>query len=144
MSTPETLPTVYLERMADIIKVLGHPYRLQIIEYLDLNGKSPVHHILAGIGGNQAALSQHLNKMRSAGIIVSERRGKEVWCEIAEPDSLTILNCMRKRLACQQKHFWKAHPWNGMNCSEAIGASRWRKPGGCLPTAPVIWAPAGT
>jgi ArsR family transcriptional regulator len=87
--------------MADIIKILGHSYRLQIIEFLDLNGKSPVHQILDGIGGNQASLSQHLNKMRSAGIITSERRGKEVWYEIAELDSLTILNCMRKRL---EKH----------------------------------------
>lgn len=93
----EKLPEMYVERMAEVIKVLGHTYRLQIIEHLDLNGEQPVHQILAAIGGNQAALSQHLNKMRRAGIIKAVRRGKEVWYGIADEDSLTILGCMRKR-----------------------------------------------
>jgi hypothetical protein len=35
--------------------------------------------------------------MRLSGLLRSERRGKEVWYAIANPDSLTILNCMRKR-----------------------------------------------
>jgi ArsR family transcriptional regulator len=83
--------------MAEVLRVLAHGYRLRIVEFLDMNGPSPVYRIVEALGGPQGALSQHLNKMRLSGLLRSERRGKEVWYAIANPDSLTILNCMRKR-----------------------------------------------
>jgi ArsR family transcriptional regulator len=91
------LPAAFLIRMADALRVLAHVQRLRVIEYLERRGPAPVHQILAAVGGAQGALSQHLAKMRQAGLIASERHGKEVWYAIANPDALTILNCMRKR-----------------------------------------------
>ncbi len=93
------LSVPFLDEMAEILRVLGHPYRLQIVEYLDLHGPSPVHIIAEGLGGTQGALSQHLGKMRTAGLLGSERRGKEVWYQIINSDALTILNCVRTRCA---------------------------------------------
>ena len=91
------LPVAYLEKMADALRIMGHVYRLRIVERLDLLGPAPGHRLLAELGGAQGALSQHLNKLRLAGVIRAERRGKEVWYGLANPDALTILNCMRKR-----------------------------------------------
>lgn len=96
--TPALSPS-FMDQMADVLRVLAHGYRLRIVEHLDLEGPSPVFAIAAALGGPQGALSQHLTKMRAAGLLRCERRGKEVWYAIANPDSLTILNCMRKR--CQ-------------------------------------------
>ncbi|MDD5705515.1 MAG: metalloregulator ArsR/SmtB family transcription factor [Kiritimatiellae bacterium] len=93
----DLLPPTYLGRMADALRVLGHAYRLRIVEHLDHGGAAPGHVLLAALGGAQGALSQHLNKMRAAGLIAAERRGREVWYALANPDALTILNCMRKR-----------------------------------------------
>lgn len=95
------LPHQFLDEMADLLRVLAHGYRLRVVEYLDLHGASPVHRIVDALGGAQAALSQHLNKMRAAGLIRAERRGKEVWYDLSNPSALTILNCMRKR--CQKE-----------------------------------------
>ena len=92
-----TLPEPFMARMADALRVLAHAYRLRIIEHLDRSGPSPVHAIGRALGGTQGALSQHLARLRAARIIRAERRGKEVWYDIANPDSLTILNCLRKR-----------------------------------------------
>jgi DNA-binding transcriptional ArsR family regulator len=92
-----TLPMSYLEKMAGVLRILGHAYRLRIVERLDLRGPAAGHRLLAELGGAQGALSQHLNKLRIAGVIRAERRGKEVWYGLASPDALTILNCMRKR-----------------------------------------------
>lgn len=96
MATPQ-LPAEFVARMAEGLRVLAHAQRLRVVEFLDRRGAAPVHRILTAVGGAQGALSQHLIKMRQAGLIASERRGKEVWYAIANPDALTILNCMRKR-----------------------------------------------
>lgn len=92
-----TLPLPFVARMADVLRVLAHAYRLRVVECLEAGGPAPVHRIAEQLGGTQGALSQHLGRMRSAGIIKAERRGKEVWYAIANPDSVTILACMRKR-----------------------------------------------
>ncbi len=91
------LPHEFLEQMSGALRVLGHAYRLRIVEHLDLRGPAPGHQLLAELGGAQGALSQHLARLRQAGVIQAERRGKEVWYSLAAPAALTILNCMRKR-----------------------------------------------
>jgi ArsR family transcriptional regulator len=93
------LPPDLLSRMADALKILAHPQRLRIIEALDRHGDLPVHRIVEIIGIRQASVSDHLGRMRRAGLIASERKGRETWYRIADPDSLIILNCMRKRAA---------------------------------------------
>jgi DNA-binding transcriptional ArsR family regulator len=47
-------------------------------------------------GLRQASVSEHLNKMRRAGIIKAIRKGREVWYRIEDPRALTLLNCLRK------------------------------------------------
>ena len=94
-----TLPVAFLANMADVLRILGHAYRLRLVERLDLRGPAPGHLLLAELGGAQGALSQHVNKLRLAGVIRGERRGKEVWYSLASPAALTILNCMRKKHA---------------------------------------------
>lgn len=100
---PTTLPEPFMARMAEALRVLAHAYRLRIIEHLDRAGAAPVHAIGRALGGTQGALSQHLARMRAANILRAKRRGKEVWYEIANPDSLTILNCLRKRHTLKER-----------------------------------------
>jgi ArsR family transcriptional regulator len=90
------LPAAYLESMSVVLRVLAHAFRLRIVERLDVGGPAPGHRLLAELGGGQAALSQHLGKLRAVGVIRSQRRGREVWYALANPNALTILNCMRK------------------------------------------------
>jgi DNA-binding transcriptional ArsR family regulator len=85
-----------LERMAGVLRLLAHPHRLKIIELLE-RGAAPVHLIRGRLGLPHAATSQHLNQMKRIGLVRSERRGKEVWYAIADPRSVTILDCIRKK-----------------------------------------------
>ncbi len=89
------LPVELLERMAQVLKLLAHPQRLQIIEQLEGAGEAPVHEIIDRLDLPQPVASQHLNQMRRVGLVACERRGKEVWYRIADPRSVTILNCIR-------------------------------------------------
>jgi len=97
------LPVAFLNQMADVLKVMGHGFRLRIVEFLDLHGPTPAHVLLAALGGAQGALSQHLSRLRNAGVIQAERRGKEVWFTLATPAARTILNCMRQRMSTDAK-----------------------------------------
>lgn len=91
------LPAEFLQEMAVALRALGHAYRLRLVERLDLDGPAPGHALRAKLGGAQAALSQHLQKLRQTGILRSERRGKEVWFSLAGPAARTILDCMRRK-----------------------------------------------
>jgi ArsR family transcriptional regulator, zinc-responsive transcriptional repressor len=83
-----------LQRAAETLKMLAHPQRLRIIEILERENQVPVYALVEETEFPQAIVSQHLNLMRRAGLLCSERRGKEMWYSICDPRALSILNCI--------------------------------------------------
>jgi DNA-binding transcriptional ArsR family regulator len=94
---PQDLSIADLARMAKVLKLLAHPYRLKIVDLLETGGDAPVHRLVERLALPQAVTSNHLKKMRRVGLVESERRGKEVWYSVGDRRSLTILNCMRAK-----------------------------------------------
>ena len=103
MTEPHPLPEEFLTAMAEVIKLIGHPLRLRILEFLDLNGECTVSRILAGISAPQSAVSQHLNRMRAAGIVACRRGGRQIFYRIAAGNAVTILNCLRTKYRAMQE-----------------------------------------
>lgn len=83
--------------MAQVLKLLAHPYRLKIVDILEAEDSAPVHALVDRLDLPQAVVSNHLKKMLRAGLVESKRRGKEVWYSLGDRRSLTILNCMRAK-----------------------------------------------
>lgn len=102
-SSEAPLSLDWLERMAEVLKILAHAHRLKIIDVLQREEAAPVYEITRRVDLPQAATSQHLNQLRRGGLVNAERRGKEVWYSIADPRALTILDCIRKKRASKQK-----------------------------------------
>ena len=73
------------ERTAEIFKVLGHPVRLQIVEALRQD-EACVCHLEALLGQRQAAISQHLMRLRGAGLVVDRRDGLNVYYALADDE----------------------------------------------------------
>jgi DNA-binding transcriptional ArsR family regulator len=94
---PQDLSIEDLARMAKVLKLLAHPYRLKIVDLLESAGSAPVHRLVEQLGLPQAVTSNHLKKMLRIGLVKRERRGKEVWYSLGDRRSLTILNCMRAK-----------------------------------------------
>jgi ArsR family transcriptional regulator len=92
-----------LEQAAETLKMLAHPQRLRLIEILEREGEVPVFALVEETEFAQAIVSQHLNLMRRAGLLCSERRGKEMWYSICDPRALSILNCICTN--CSEKDF---------------------------------------
>jgi len=83
-----------LARAADIIRLLGHPERLKIVEVLE-RGESNVSEIREAVGLPQAIVSQHLARLRGANVVASRRDGVHVLYRVIEPKVRHILSCIR-------------------------------------------------
>ena len=94
---PKNLSIEDLARMAKVLKLLAHPYRLKIIDILESKESAPVHRLVEELDLPQAVTSNHLKKMLRIGLVECDRRGKEVWYRLGDRRSLTILNCMRAK-----------------------------------------------
>ena len=66
-------------RMAKILKPLGHPIRLQIIEILGEEGEACVCHLEHLLGLRQAYISQQLAKLREAGVVETRKDGLNIY-----------------------------------------------------------------
>jgi len=67
----------------EIFKALGHPVRLRIVMALRDGGDACVCHLEHELGLRQAYLSQHLAKLRAAGVVSDQRVGSNVFYALA-------------------------------------------------------------
>ena len=85
-------------RRVAIIKALAHPTRLQIAESL-FDGPRCVSDLHAETGFDLSTVSKHLNLMREAGWIRCEKKGLQVFYELACPCFKVFLNCVDSLVA---------------------------------------------
>ncbi|MBW5444476.1 metalloregulator ArsR/SmtB family transcription factor [Cohnella sp. CFH 77786] len=69
---------------SDILKALAHPVRLCIVKGLLKKGHCNVGYMQECLELPQSTVSQHLQKLRSFGIVTTERNGLEVYYTIAD------------------------------------------------------------
>ena len=87
-----------LQKVAKILKVIAHPVRLEILQVLEENEPLDVSTICATLGAECeiSMLSHHLAKMKDNGVLISEKKGKQVFYQIADRQMLSIFDCMEK------------------------------------------------
>jgi ArsR family transcriptional regulator len=83
-----------LEGAAEMIRALGHPIRLRILECLEEGQKCPSE-LVEALDQPQALVSQQLARMRAAGIVRARRDGPHVWYSVADERVLRMLDCLR-------------------------------------------------
>lgn len=86
-----------LEEKSEILKALGHPIRLCIVKGLLDEGQNNVSYMQGCLDVPQSTLSQHLSKLKSVGIIDSERKGTEVYYKVINEDAIKIVRLLFKR-----------------------------------------------
>lgn len=70
---------------ADILKALAHPVRLCIVRGLIEKGTCNVSYMQECLDIPQSTVSQHLQKLRTMGIVQTERNGLEVNYSVVDP-----------------------------------------------------------
>ena len=67
-----------LEKMAETLKAVAHPIRLQIVNIL-MNGEQSVGELVKQLGTKQSLTSQQLSILKSRGVLRSRRNGNVVF-----------------------------------------------------------------
>jgi DNA-binding transcriptional ArsR family regulator len=73
------------ERQAAICKAFANPTRLQLLELLGRKERW-ASELQEGLGISKANLSQHLSVLRTAGVVSTQREGKQLYCGISMPE----------------------------------------------------------
>ena len=81
------------ENVADVLKAVAHPVRLQIVELLE-PGEMCVGDIVKALGKKQAMTSQQLNMMKDKGVLGCRRDGMRVYYRIENKNVIDVLHCI--------------------------------------------------
>ncbi len=81
-------------RAAELLKVLAHPVRLCIVNGLISKGECNVTHMQRCLDTPQSTVSQHIQKLRMAGIIEGRREGLEIYYRICNPKVVKLLRVL--------------------------------------------------
>lgn len=94
--TEQQLPTEIMKQAVKGISYIAHPLRLQILEFLDVNGEASVSKITKAVKKEQMIVSQSLTKLRDAGLVIAQRHGIFIYYRIQEEYPASIFECLRK------------------------------------------------
>jgi DNA-binding transcriptional ArsR family regulator len=85
---------------AELLKVLAHPVRLQILDVLR-DGEQCVCHLQAVLGLRQAYVSQQLMELRELGLVTDRKEGLRVFYSVRDPSVYAILDVARSLVSRQ-------------------------------------------
>lgn len=81
------------EHVAEVLRAVAHPARLQIVEAL-VAGEMSVGDIVRAVGEKQSITSQQLNMMKDKGVLGSRRDGSKVYYHIENKNVIKLLDCI--------------------------------------------------
>jgi DNA-binding transcriptional ArsR family regulator len=81
---------------AECLRTLAHPVRLRMVQLL-LHGRFTVGELAEDCGIPDNVASEHLRLMQRCGFFVSEREGRKVFYQIAEPHLSKLMDCIKSR-----------------------------------------------
>ncbi|HAG06589.1 MAG TPA: ArsR family transcriptional regulator [Peptococcaceae bacterium] len=87
---------------AEVLKSLGHPTRLKIIELLR-GGERCVCELIAALGLEQSNVSQHLGILRKAGLVACRKDGLRVMYRLTDPRVIEVTDLVRAMLVARAK-----------------------------------------
>ena len=94
MTTDQTkISPEFIRNAARVLKTLGHPDRIKIVEFLE-NGEKSVSQIHKELEMHQPIVSQHLKVMYDRGIVTNRQDGTRYFYSLANEFIIKILDCM--------------------------------------------------
>jgi ArsR family transcriptional regulator len=81
----------HTEYRAEILKALGQPTRMKIIDFLR-DGERCVCEIFPAIGEEQSNTSRHLNMLLNSGILARRKDGIKIYYAVKHPEVFEIVD----------------------------------------------------
>jgi ArsR family transcriptional regulator len=73
-----------------LFSIIGQPARIQILMAISAQ-EACVCHLEAALGMRQASISQHLMVLRKAGLVTTQRDGRNIFYRLAYPQVIGLL-----------------------------------------------------
>lgn len=89
-----------IEAKANVLKALGHPTRLWMAEQLE-SGEKCVCELAESIDADFSTISKHLSVLKQAGVVLDEKRGKQVYYKLRVPCILKYMPCVEAVIKAQ-------------------------------------------
>ena len=83
---------------AELCKVFSNPTRLEILNLLR-DKELSVTELIEKTKLSQANISQHLSIMKSKGIVISDRKGKNIYYRLTNPKIIKAFDIIREVLS---------------------------------------------
>jgi len=90
------------EARAKIIKAMGHPSRLFIVEELHKKERC-VGELTDMIGADASTVSKHLSVLKNAGLVTDEKRGNSIYYNLRVPCIMDFIGCVETVLSSNAK-----------------------------------------
>jgi ArsR family transcriptional regulator, arsenate/arsenite/antimonite-responsive transcriptional repressor len=90
------------QRVAAVLKAIGHPIRLQIIGALE-HQELAVNPLAELLSVQQAVISRHLAIMKEKGVLACRRDKLYVYYRIANPAVIQMLHCIYANCSAENK-----------------------------------------
>ncbi|NLF15901.1 MAG: winged helix-turn-helix transcriptional regulator [Lentisphaerae bacterium] len=90
------------EARARIVKALGHPSRLAMIDELS-RGERCVCELREVVGADLSTVSKHLTLLKTVGIVEDDKRGVQVFYRLKVPCVLKFFGCIEAVLENQAR-----------------------------------------
>ena len=87
-----------LTEAAECLRTLAHPVRLQMVQML-LQGRYAVGELAEACEVPSNVASEHLRLMQHCGLLASEREGRKIYYNVAEPHLRDIMSCVESRFS---------------------------------------------
>jgi len=78
------------EPISRLFAIIGQPVRIQILAIL-ASQPACVCHFEAVLGLRQASISQHLMILRKAGLVTTQREGRNIFYHLAQPGLMAMI-----------------------------------------------------
>jgi DNA-binding transcriptional ArsR family regulator len=100
MKTENEFETMIYDKQVSICKAFANPIRLRI---LDMIAQRPyaASELQGQLSISKANLSQHMSILRAAGVVVTRREGRQVYCSLAIPEVKQACQLIRNVLRAQ-------------------------------------------
>jgi ArsR family transcriptional regulator, zinc-responsive transcriptional repressor len=85
-----------LTEAAECLRILAHPVRLRMVQML-LCGRFTVGELANDCAIPSNVASEHLRLMQRCGFFISEREGRRVYYQVAEPHLEELMKCVEAR-----------------------------------------------
>ena len=83
-----------VKKVAFILKAIGNPLRIGIIDVLRVNEELTVNEISRHLEAEQSLVSHNLSNMKLKGILDSRREGKNTYYRLKLMEVLKVIECM--------------------------------------------------